>query len=181
MARFEKGSGTAGGAGAGRYPRGQFDACYWRLADLCELAVDLPVAQEWPILEAFEQIAEIGTPRHLRLADLNDSDRQAARRPGIVVVSPSPTSHTGTSAEASGLAAAVGSGGSAAPTAVRGQAEAETVAAEVLQRVAGLAPRAGTLDEALAWDRVHELVATAFPHLCHGDRPGWCGEPDALA
>jgi hypothetical protein len=174
MATSEKHIRRATGATSGRYPRGEFDACYWRLADLCELAVALPPEQELRILEAFDQLAEIGTPRHLQLVGIGDS--YAAQRQGNLAAGHSPASHTAAAGSMASPTAALVAGESDGPT-VAGEAEADEVAVEVLRRAARLAVRAGSLEQALAWDRVRELLTAAFPDVCAED----CGGPGTVA
>lgn len=174
MATSEKHIRRATGATSGRYPRGEFDACYWRLADLCELAVALPPEQELRILEAFDQMAEIGTPRHLQLVGLDHAC--GAQPPGILPAGHFATSPTPATGSTASPTTALVAGESDGP-AVEREAEAEAVAAEVLRRVAGLAVRAGSVDEALAWDRVRELLTTAFLVVCPAD----CGGPGTVA
>jgi hypothetical protein len=128
------------GAPPGRYSRAEFDACYWLLADLCEQTVDMPLAQAWPIMDAFNQIAEIGTPRFLYLA-----------QPG-----PGP----GPGADARGPVADADAGDPAA-----GWLDPTVLAADVAHRVAALTVRAGSLPEALAWGRIGDLLTVAFPNL----------------
>jgi hypothetical protein len=119
----------------------EFDACYWLLADLCEQTVAMPLAQAWPILDAFNEMAEIGAPRHLVLVD-----------PG-----------TATAGDLLQEVTGVGplEGRESTPVWV----DPAALAADVLRRVAALAVRARSLQESLAWSRVGDLLCTAFPDL----------------
>jgi hypothetical protein len=177
----------------GRYPRAAFDTCYWLLADLCEQTVDMPLAQAWPIQEAFDHLASIGTPRHLELLDPTTTSP-----PGRTGTGTGAGTGTGTGMiPATAAEASTGAESAAAHTADNpaydqaddqaddragdrgddraqdgGVGAAEALAADLLRRVAALRGQAGSWPEARAWDEIRDLLTAAF-----SDHPGHPGHP----